>query len=80
MGTKCILITNEAYERLEPLKEKNGNFSDVINKLTKKYSLLDLIGILKPKEAIELKRNIKDSRRRSRARVERTAKRLSSIS
>lgn len=76
MATKSITITNEAYERLATLKTLNESFSDVINKLTKKYSLLDLAGILSKDQAKELVENIKENRKRLRKRIEKTAKRL----
>ncbi|MBI4150362.1 antitoxin VapB family protein, partial [Candidatus Woesearchaeota archaeon] len=45
MATKSITVTNEAYERLAAFKEPHESFSDVITKLTSRYSLLDLIGV-----------------------------------
>lgn len=62
MGTKTITITNEAYERLVAMKGEKDSFSDVIKKITIKYPLKDLIGIISNKEAIALKDSIKDTR------------------
>ena len=64
MATKSITITNEAYERLAIIKGNKESFSDVINKITRKYSFLDIIGIFSNKEADEIEANIKDIRRR----------------
>lgn len=64
ISTKCITITNEAYERLKSLKSTKESFSDVVNKLTKKSSFYDLIGVLSNGEAKELRENIKELRKR----------------
>lgn len=59
MATKCITITVEAYERLAAQKKDRESFSDVINRtITKKGSLLDLVGLLTPKEAEEMRRHV----------------------
>lgn len=76
MATKSITITNEAYERLATFKESKESFSDVINKLTKKSTLLDLVGVLSPKETKELKASIDNVRKRMRKRLDETAARL----
>jgi len=57
MGTKCITITNEAYERLVAHKGKKESFSDVVTKLTKIHSLLDLVDILSPEDAALLEKH-----------------------
>ena len=72
MATKTITITNNAYERLSVFKEPNESFSEVITKLTMKYSILDLVGILSSKEAEELEINIKKTRARLRKNIEKT--------
>lgn len=66
MATKSITVTSEAYERLASFKEKNESFSDVINKLTKKNSIFDLVGVLSDKEAEEMKKNISERRKKIR--------------
>ncbi len=76
MSTKCITITSEAYERLATFKESTESFSDVINKLTKKSSLLNLVGVLNISEANEVEKYIKETRSRIRKRVEKTADKL----
>ena len=70
MATKSITITSEAYEKLASFKEKNESFTDVINKLTKKNSIFDLIGVLSNKEAEEMKKNIAEGRKRIMERLD----------
>ncbi|MBI4155566.1 antitoxin VapB family protein [Candidatus Woesearchaeota archaeon] len=76
MTTKCITITSEAYERLSMLKAPYESFSEVITKLTKKYSFFDLIGLLSNKEAEEMREHVADLRKRLRKEVNQTAERL----
>ena len=76
MSTKSITITDDAYERLTKFKESKDSFSDVIIKLTGKYSVLDLVGILSSKEADEMKISLEDIRRRLRKRLDKTAIKL----
>ncbi len=76
MATKSITITEDAYERLASFKNEKESFSDVINKLTRKSSYMDLVGVLSKEEAKELRESIKDVRKRMREDMERTAKRL----
>ncbi len=79
MATKTISITEEAYSRLKNKKNENESFSDVINKITKKVSLMELAGLLTKKEAEELEENIKRSRRSSALRLENIRKELKRI-
>ena len=76
MTTKCITITSEAYERLASLKEKKESFSDVINKITNKRSLFELIGLLSDTTADELEKNIKEINKRMRKELDQTVKEL----
>jgi len=62
MTSKTITISEDAYERLKSLKEEDESFSDVINKLTRDRSLLEIAGILSEDEADELEENIKERR------------------
>ena len=75
MGTKNISISEEAYERLAALKKPNESFTDVVNRLTKKRSILELVGTLTEKEGEEIRRNIKELREASSKRVQSIANR-----
>ncbi len=68
MGSKNISISGEAYPRLKKLKGKNESFTDVINRLTNKVSLLALRGTLTSEEADSILKRIKEPRKLSRKR------------
>jgi len=46
MGSRNISISDEAYSRLAALKRSNESFTDVINRLAGKRSILELAGVL----------------------------------
>ena len=66
MPTRTISITEDAYERLKVRKEKNESFSDVINKITGKRSIMELAGILSKEHAEKLEKHIRERRKSSR--------------
>lgn len=68
MATKTISITEEAYERLKMQKEKNESFTDVINRVTGKRSIMEFAGILTEEEGQKLEAYIKERRKASRER------------
>ena len=76
MATKTISITEEAYERLKMQKTSNESFTDVINKITGKRSLMELAGILSNEEADKLEKGIKKRRLASRNRLNKIQKSL----
>ena len=76
MGTKNISISEEAYERLAALKGPNESFTEVVNRLTKKRSILELAGILTESEGDEIRGEIKKLRKESRRRLESSAHRF----
>ena len=76
LATRTISITDEAYQRLKAKKETNESFTDVINKLTKKRSLMELVGILSDQEIKILEKSIVKSRKRSRSRIGKIAKEI----
>ena len=76
MATKTISITEEAYERLKTKKAHNESFTDVINRITGKKSIMELAGILSDKEANQLREHVKNIRARSGERMERIREQL----
>jgi len=51
MATKTINLPEGAYARLHALKREGESFSEVVDRLTGKFALLELIGILDEKAA-----------------------------
>ena len=76
MATKTISITEEAYERLRMQKGRNDSFTDVINRITGKRSLLELAGILSEEETDKLEKHIKEMRILSRQRMDKIIEKL----
>ncbi len=58
------------------MKGPKESFTDVINRLAGKKSVLDLVGLLTPKEGAELRSNIQGIRARSRKRAAETERRI----
>lgn len=55
MATKTINLTEGAYARLHALKREGESFSDVVDRLTGKFALVDLVGILDERSARKLR-------------------------
>ena len=70
MGTKNISISEEAYERLAALKRPNESFTEVVNRLTQKRSILELAGALTEKEGQSLREEVAKLRLTSSKRVD----------
>ncbi|MGC8515900.1 MAG: antitoxin VapB family protein [Thermoplasmata archaeon] len=79
MGSKNISISDEAYLRLSELKSRNESFTDVIYRLTNRTNVLDLKGIIKEEEGKSLEKNIRNSRRLSKERIDRIGKELNEL-
>ncbi len=62
MGTKNISISEEAYERLAALRGPNESFTNVVNRLTGKRSILELVEVLTHDEAKAVRVAIADLR------------------
>jgi predicted CopG family antitoxin len=76
MGTRNVSISDEAYARLAALKGPKESFTDVINRLAGKRSILDLAGLLTPKEAAELRSKVREIRTKSKTRLGETSRRM----
>lgn len=79
MGARNISISDEAYAKLAALKGQGESFTDVINRIAGKRSILDLAGLLTVKEAAEVRSNIREARAKSHKRLEQTTRRMRNI-
>jgi predicted CopG family antitoxin len=72
MGTKTISLADDAYAGLASMRRPGESFSDVVRRLTRRTSLLDLAGTLPPEAAqavaaaVEANRNERLDRRARR--------------
>ncbi|MFY3740041.1 MAG: putative CopG family antitoxin [Candidatus Nitrosomirales archaeon] len=62
MGARNISISDEAYERLKSIKQPGESFTDVINRLTSRRSILELAGLISREEGREMKLRVKQIR------------------
>ncbi len=62
MATKCITITEDAYEMLNARKGSKDSFSDVIKKHFSGNSLMELAGVFSKKRVKELREDINKTR------------------
>jgi predicted CopG family antitoxin len=69
MGTRNIAISDEAYQMLKALKRSGESFTDVIERMTRKNSVLELAGILSREEIATVETHVKEIRRRSSRRI-----------
>jgi len=76
MGTRNISISDEAYSKLAAMKGPKESFTDVINRLAGKKTVLDLAGILSPKEAADFRSNVRLIRSQSKDRLTATTRRI----
>ena len=70
MGTKTINLTDAAYVRLQALKREGESFSDVVDRLTGKFALLELVGILDKDTSRRLRAANRDFGKRLRRGIE----------
>ncbi len=77
MGSRNIAISDEAYHMLKSLKRSGESFTDVIERITRKRSVLELVGTLSKSEATKIENAIREIRTRSSRRMTKTAKAVS---
>lgn len=77
MATKTITITEDAYNRLANLKKSNESFSDVIQKITAKHTILDLYGLLSESQADAIEKEIAAMRTQTNKRSDSIVRELS---
>jgi predicted CopG family antitoxin len=76
MAGKTIRITTEAYNALKAKKMKDETISEVILRITKPSSLMELAGILTEKEGDRLERAIMNNRKKHAKEHERRIKKI----
>ncbi|MBI2184685.1 MAG: antitoxin VapB family protein [Thaumarchaeota archaeon] len=76
MGTKNIAISEEAYQRLKAIRKPRESFTEVIERITRSRSILELAGVLSKTEGAELKSMIKKIRAERSKRIHETIQRL----
>ena len=76
MGSRNISISDKAYAKLAAMKGPKESFTDVINRLAGKKSVLDLAGVLSPKEAADFRSNVWFVRSQSKDRLAATMRRI----
>lgn len=76
MTVKTITITEQAYGSLKSLKGEQESFSDIINRLTKRRSVLEFAGILSKETGDHLEKAISEGRKKHREQHKTRDKRL----
>jgi predicted CopG family antitoxin len=76
MGTKNIAISDEAYQRLRSLKKPGESFTELIERMTRQKGILELAGVLTPKEGRLMKEAMARMREQSSNRMQRVVKRM----
>ena len=66
MGKRKIRLTEAAYGRLNALKREGESFSDVVDRLTGRYALREIVGILDEASAAGFRSAKKDIGKRLR--------------
>ena len=79
MAIKNIAISEEAYQRLKALKSGGESFTDVIERITRRSSILELAGVLSRKEGSDLKKRVEEIRDKSSHRIRLESERLAGL-
>ncbi len=62
IASRTINVSTEAYSRLASLKNDGESFTDVINRLTGKHRILDLVGMWDDETGKEIKKHVDELR------------------
>lgn len=68
MVTRTISLSEDAYQALLASKRSGESFSDVVRRLTRRRSLVDLAGAVDPEAAGSIADAVEANRRERRAR------------
>lgn len=63
MGSRTISLSEDAYEALRSLKQPGESFSDVVRRLARRRSLLELAGAVDPEGAEAIAKAVEANRR-----------------
>lgn len=74
MGSRTIAISDEVYGRLKALKAPEESFSQLLDRLSGRPSLMELAGALSKDQVAVVRQAVAEGRARSRARRERTVR------
>jgi predicted CopG family antitoxin len=74
LGSRNISISEGAYSRLAARKRPHESFTDVINRMTERKSILELAGTVSISESRELAGHVSDLRKKSTKRLDATIK------
>ena len=62
VASRTINVSTEAYSRLSSLKKDGESFTDVINRLTGKYRILDLVGMWDDETGEQIQKHVDELR------------------
>ena len=79
MGTKNIAISEGAYQRLRALKKEGESFTNVIERITRSDSILELAGVLSKREGRDVRKRVQELRDQGSLRVRREVERLAGL-
>ncbi len=69
MATKTISIGEDAYDILASQKKEYESFTDVIKRIARQRSLLELAGILTDEEAKTIQKHVKETNQKIGKRI-----------
>jgi predicted CopG family antitoxin len=70
MGTKTVRLDDDVYEHIRAVKQEDETFSEAIDRLIGRASLLELAGTLSDEEVDAVREAVADSREADRRATE----------